>query len=364
MQARKFYYLNDAVKLITEKTNQTYSTDDLIALGIDGKLSISISASNWHVKYLEKKINFQFNDYCGMDSPMLKAAIQSFHKGSPEYFAPTVPVRTIDLQKYSIFNDSEFTVLYPASNQSCPFSITDLGIKNEFLTDFIDEHISLSNEITAHEHPCVEMPVPTSNNSNIFKKNKTGTWDIKFDNLDPITMPEYMGFNYIQQLLMNQEKEISAVNLNSIYSTAKASKSAPICGEIISEGLDTSKSIQNYEQSIDNKALSQYRQKITELKDDIEEAQEFNDIETESSLREALDFIQAEIYKNTSNSGKPKNINAAEKKVKDAVSRNIRNAISKLHAKYPELASHLTAHISTGKECTYSPDKKVHWKFD
>jgi len=364
MQARNFYYLNDAVKLITEKTNQTYSTDDLIALGINGKLSLSISASNWHVEYLDKKINFQFNDYCGIDSATLKAAIKSFHNGSSIFFAPAIPVRTIDLQKHSIYNNFEFTVLFPASDESCPFSITDLVIKDVFLNDFIDEYIPITDKLIAAECSDTDMSAPTTKHTNIFKKNMTGTWDIKFDNLESITMPEYMGFNYIKQLLMNQKKEISAITLNSIYSAAKASESPPTYSEIISEGLGSSKTIQNYELSIDNKAVDQYKKEVIKLLGDIEEAQEYNDIETESSLRQKLDFIQTEIYKNTSNTGKPKNINAAEKKIKDAVSRSIRNAISKLHAKYPILADHLTAHISTGKECTYTPKTDILWKFD
>jgi len=356
MQAKEFYFLDDAAKFITEKTQEVFSADDLISSAIEGKLFLSISASNWQVEFYDKKIIFQFNDYCGIDTPTLKAAIHAFRNGNLKFFAPTIPVKTSDLQKYSIFNNNEYTALVPTSTQSCPFTISDLVLKHECLIDFISD---IPVSIPSQE----DEPTKASLNPNVFKKNKTGTWKIRFNNQEPFDMKPYNGFYNIHQLLMNPNKIISASDLQSISSPSAPLNKELSVSELINENLVLTNTVESSVLNIDDIALREYQKKITELEENIQNALELDNIEAASRFESDLVFILNVIQKETNFQGKPKKSKDAESKISDNITRNIKNAIKQLKAPSPELADYLTKYISTGKNYVYSPKSKIDWQF-
>lgn len=355
MRAKNFYFLDDAAKFITEKTQEVFSADDLISSAIEDKLSLSISASNWQVEFYDKRISFQFNDYCGIDSSTLKAAIHAFRNGELKFFAPTIPVKTSDLKKYSIFNNNEFTSLVPKSTQSCPFTISDLAIKHEYLIDFISD---IPVSIPTQE----DEPTKASLNPNVFKKNKTGTWLLRLNNQEPINIKEYAGFFYIHQLLMNPNKTISAIDLHSLFSSSSPLNKELNVSELINEKLVLTTTVESSVLNIDKIALREYQEKITELKENIQNSLELGDIEAASRFESESDFILKVIQKETNFQGKPKKSKDPESKISDSITKNIKNAIKQLKAPSPELADYLTEYIYTGKNYIYSPNPKINWQ--
>lgn len=366
MQAKEFYFLDDAAKLITEKTQQTYTDSDLISKALERKLFLHISTSNWQVKILNTNTVVKFTDHVPIDCDMVKKVSKDFREGIPQTYAPGSTVKTHILLKYGINSDSEYTLLQPVELDSCPFSTSDLAIRHDDLFDFINQLCPISNldigSNTDINHITTSLP-EKNESKNIFRKNETGTWNIKFAELDHIDMPHYLGFNYIQHLLMNPDKQIRAVELNSILTHHKESKNQPQTGEVISEALVNSTIIGSYEQNIDKKALEQFRQRVIELQENIEEAHQLDDIEAAKKLEAEMDFISTEINKNTDQRGNVKSHNQDEKKIRDTVARNIKNARLKLHDEYPDLADHLEKNISTGKFCIYKSTEKMSWTF-
>ena len=134
---------------------------------------------------------------------------------------------------------------------------------------------------------------------NTFKKNKTGTWRMSLDNSTPFNIPHYTGLLYIQFLLKNQNESISAAELHSMSSPNNSSNPAKITNSSKANTPDENQKID------DNQ----------------------------------------------------------EKKTKDLVARNIKNAISHLHKKQPTLGTHLKENISTGMNCSYAPKLIVNWCF-
>lgn len=355
MQAKEFYFLDDAAKFITEKTNQVFSANDLISKAIEGKTFLFISASNWEVKVYNTATIINFDDYVPIDTPKLKLATKGFRKGVTETSFPDFFVTSQFLHRFGIVNDDENTLLQPVKSSSCLFSKADLVIKHDDLLDFIEKYCPVIN---IKSNTNTSQPAAIKN-QNIFRRTKTGTWDIKFEESEQVNMPSCIGFHYVRQLLMHQNKKISSVELQAMFAPLKKSKKQPDIDELANENLIVRDSLEISEKIIDDKAINQYKQRILELKEKIQEEIEFDNIQTAEKLEHELDLLSAEIKKNTDQSGNIKVINKTKRNINDAVYQNIKISYGNLNKIYPALVDHLKKSIKTGIDCTYTPKTKI-----
>ena len=115
-------------------------------------------------------------------------------------------------------------------------------------------------------------------------------------------------------------------------------------------------------ETIDVKAKQKYKNKIIELKEEIEEADQFNQIERAKNLREELNSIIDHLSKSLTINGEARKIGASIEKARSAVTWRIRNIIKKLKTLHPKLEKHLSRNIYTGTFCSYRPEIDTFWK--
>jgi len=363
MQAKAFYFLDDAAELISAETNLPYTNDDLISKAVEKKLFLFISTSNWKVKVFNTNTVLEFTGHVPIDTELLTATIKNFREGKNQTYSPGFLVESHLLLRYAIHNSEDYTLLQPIEVKSCPFTKFDFVIRHDDLLDFIAT-ISASITTDTDSNDLPTTPVQPTVQHNIFQKNAQGTWTIKFADLNEVTMVNYLGFSYIQHLLMNPNQIVNTATLSTIFSSSEISNDQPQLGQMIEEDLTESSNIGNYEKNIDETALQQYKQEIKALQEKRAEALSLGNIESATKSESEIDFILAEINKNTNRHGKLKSHNKSAKRINDAVGRNIKNAITKLQKSYPELAAHLKISISKGKNCSYAPKENMNWTFD
>jgi hypothetical protein len=106
---------------------------------------------------------------------------------------------------------------------------------------------------------------------------------------------------------------------------------------------------------LDSEAIQQYRRRIADLSEEINEAEGFNDVGRSSALTEERDFLLRELSRAVGLGGRERRAGAAAERARVNVQRRLRDALSRIAAQAPELGRELERAITTGVFCRYSP---------
>ena len=107
--------------------------------------------------------------------------------------------------------------------------------------------------------------------------------------------------------------------------------------------------------ALDARARAEYKQRLADLRQQLEEAESNQDIGRMEPLRAELEFI-SEHLANSVGLGRRDRLaaNGAER-ARGAIRKRIRNAIDRIRNGDPELGDHLARSIKTGLYCVYAP---------
>jgi hypothetical protein len=104
---------------------------------------------------------------------------------------------------------------------------------------------------------------------------------------------------------------------------------------------------------LDEGARRAYRQRITELDQELDEASAFADGERRDRLRAELEFLQEELARGVGLGGRSRRAGAAVERARINVQKRLRGLIRKLAGPLPTLAQHLDREIRTGIHVSY-----------
>lgn len=104
---------------------------------------------------------------------------------------------------------------------------------------------------------------------------------------------------------------------------------------------------------LDPQARSQYRARVEELRETIEEAEKQSDLGRAERAQQELDQITAELARAVGLGGKTRRAGAAAERARVNVQRRLRDAANKLAEHDPELGRHLEWAVKTGTYCSY-----------
>ncbi|MEA2358682.1 MAG: hypothetical protein QOI62_1942 [Solirubrobacteraceae bacterium] len=110
--------------------------------------------------------------------------------------------------------------------------------------------------------------------------------------------------------------------------------------------------------ALDPAAKAAYRERVEELRADIEEAEAFNDPERASRAREELDFIGAELGRAVGLGGRDRRQGSDAERARVNVTRSIRSVLKRIADRDAVLAQELIATVRTGTFCVYEPDPR------
>jgi hypothetical protein len=115
----------------------------------------------------------------------------------------------------------------------------------------------------------------------------------------------------------------------------------------------------NEDTILDERAMLEYRQRITDLHEDIDEATGNNDIERAAQAEAELDALVAQLAAATGVGGRPRRFTGADERARVSVTKAIRSTINHLGEQLPDLRRHLVATVHTGHRCVYQPDPRA-----
>jgi hypothetical protein len=113
--------------------------------------------------------------------------------------------------------------------------------------------------------------------------------------------------------------------------------------------------------SLDNQALQEYRERIEDLKEDIDEAERNNNSEAAANAREEKQLVESEISAAFGLGGRARPVGSPQEKARKSVSEAIHRALKNIRTLDSHLGNHLTNSINTGVRVSYSPESVVDW---
>jgi hypothetical protein len=107
---------------------------------------------------------------------------------------------------------------------------------------------------------------------------------------------------------------------------------------------------------INARAREAYRQRLAELREELDDADRAADLGRAARLRYELDALTDQLSAAVGLGGRPRRVGAAAERARVTVQRRIREAIKKIAEQDAELGRHLDWTVRTGTFCAYEPE--------
>jgi hypothetical protein len=116
---------------------------------------------------------------------------------------------------------------------------------------------------------------------------------------------------------------------------------------------------------LDAQAKAEYKCRINDLRQDLNQAERFNDPHLKTEIQNELEAIADHLASAVGLGGRDRRTSSNAERARSAVTKCIKKAVQTIGEAIPSLGYHLAARIKTGYFCSYNPhpDRPVAWKF-
>jgi hypothetical protein len=108
---------------------------------------------------------------------------------------------------------------------------------------------------------------------------------------------------------------------------------------------------------LDAEAKAAYKRRLLELREELEEAEHWNDSARVERARDELEALEAELSRATGLGGRTRRSGRAAERARINVQRRLADAIKRIGEASPELGKHLARAVRTGTFCSYAPER-------
>jgi tetratricopeptide (TPR) repeat protein len=112
---------------------------------------------------------------------------------------------------------------------------------------------------------------------------------------------------------------------------------------------------------LDDRAKAEFRARLASLATDIDQAEEWNDLDRAEHLRGERDALLHHLAAATGLGGRPRRLGDESERARKTVSARVRDALTKIDKVHPTLAAHLRSTLQMGTVCSYTPLEPTHW---
>ncbi len=180
-------------------------------------------------------------------------------------------------------------------------------------------------------------------------------WSIAYEG-GAFRLKDSKGLRYLARLLAEPGREIHALDLVAgERGTGDAARTAE-------PGLTPSRG--DAAEILDVQAKAEYRRRLDDLEDELEEARAFGDTERAARAEAERDFLVRELAAAIGLGGRDRRMGSPSERARVSVTRAIRSALARIQEHSPALGEHLERTIRTGTYCSYAPDPRasIDWR--
>ena len=146
------------------------------------------------------------------------------------------------------------------------------------------------------------------------------------------SVPHNVGMEYLGELVAHPDTPIPAVDLASSYSFPKSRRA---------------------DQILDARAKAEYRERISDLRAEIDNASDYADFERASRAKAELDALVQALAQATGLCGRARLLSDDNEKARVSVRKAIMRALTTIEEADPVMASELRARVVTGAQCIF-----------
>lgn len=160
-----------------------------------------------------------------------------------------------------------------------------------------------------------------------------------------------IGLRYLRVLLGNPDSEMHVLDL--VRAVQPSGESSGV----------TTRAIGHAGAALDPEAKAQYRRRITDLREELDEAESWADSARATTARHELEALTEELARSTGLGGRDRFAASAAERARISVTKALRASIRRIERDSPTLGKHLKASVRTGVYCCYAPeDSNLHWE--
>lgn len=219
-----------------------------------------------------------------------------------------------------------------------------------------DEHVKTGQQQTRNHSPSHEEPPAASRLPspalNVFRK-EGDYWTIAYQGTS-FRLRHLRGLDYVARLLRHPGVEFLALDL-----LTPAHEPVTLLGtpqQVAGGNPSTPHShLDEPEELLDAHTRATYRRRLEELREELAEAQAFNDLGRRDKVQQEMDFLSAELARALGLRGKPRTVSTAAERARVNVAKGVKIALAKIAEQCPPLEHHLATAIKTGLFCSYAP---------
>jgi hypothetical protein len=188
-------------------------------------------------------------------------------------------------------------------------------------------------------------------------------WTIEFEGA-VARLKDAKGLHYIGYLLRHPGQEFHVRELLAAVSDAPVPPEKMEAAQAVGQGLSVS-GLGDAGPMLDAKAKAEYKSRLDDLREELEEAERFNDPGRASRAQEEMEFITGQLTAAVGLGGRDRVGASDAERARLAVTKRIKAAMGKIRQANPALERHLAGAITTGYFCSYTPtaDTSISWSF-
>ena len=171
-------------------------------------------------------------------------------------------------------------------------------------------------------------------------------WSVEFEGVTTL-LRDSKGVRVLAELLATPNRPWSALDLERLGAPGDDATARAIASGDAGALLDET-------------AKREYRARLKELSEDIDDAEQSGDAPAVAALKAEKDIITSELHRALGLGGRSRVAGSIGERARLNVTRALRSTLRRIAASAPELATHLDATVRTGTVCVYTPDPRAH----
>jgi hypothetical protein len=200
-----------------------------------------------------------------------------------------------------------------------------------------------------------ELPISYLPESSLHKEGEY--WTIVFQDVAG-RLKDTRGMRYLALLLQHPHEELHALRLvaDDIMPEVAQTESRGGITDLVETDENPVTGFSDAGEILDPQARAAYRQRLEDVRAELEAARESNDSDLTDRLQQEVAFLTRELSQAIGLGGRVRKASAPAERARINVTKAIKGVINKIGKRHPALGRHLAQTIRTGMYSSYTPD--------
>jgi predicted ATPase len=227
------------------------------------------------------------------------------------------------------------------------------------------------------QHPeAVQTPVPiqvrkTSSPEQAIFRREGEYWALGYDDKS-FRLKDTKGLGYLAHLLRHPGVEFHVLDLTGgiarqqeKYEASPSTRGLPRGAEDLEKAGMHVGSLGDAGEMLDEQAKAAYKRRLSELREELEEAKEVGHIERAEQAEREIDALTRELSRAVGLGGRSRRAASASERARQSITKAIKSVVERIGQSNARMGDVFSRCIKTGNFCSYRPDPDLHiaWEF-